>query len=106
MESTMYRCLLIPALLLAPAAQASEAPLGKAQVGKVQVEQAAPIAAVSFRISSWGRPIDSWEVRADGSVRHVTRVSDEGAPFTTYRLEHREFTVTADDYARIVALAA
>jgi hypothetical protein len=32
-------------------------------------------------------------------------VSDEGAPFQTYRLEHRAFTITADDYARIVAMA-
>ena len=92
--------LLLPLLLGAACADAKEGAAGKAQV-----MSAAPIAAVSFRISSWGRPIDTWEVRADGSASHVTRVSDEGAPFQTYRLEHREFTITAEDYARVVALA-
>lgn len=92
--------LLVPLLLGAACADAKEGPVGKAQLA-----EAAPVAAVSFRISSWGRPIDSWEVRADGSASHVTRVSDEGAPFQVYRLEHREFTISADDYARIVAMA-
>ena len=94
----MYRTLLVVPLLLAAAcADAKQSGVVKAQ--------GAPVAAVAFRISSWGRPIDSWEVRSDGSARHVTRVSDEGAAFTRYRLEHREFTITAEDYARLVALA-
>src|SRR5690242_8775548 len=92
--------LLLPLLLGAACADAKDGTVGKAQAA-----QAGPIAAVSFRISSWGRPIDSWEVHADGSASHVTMVSDEGADFQTYRLEHREFTVTADDYARLVAMA-
>jgi hypothetical protein len=97
----MYRMLLLLLLLLGGAcADAKDGAIGKAQAA-----QAGPIAAVSFHISSWGRPIDSWAVRADGSASHVTMVSDEGASFQTYRLEHREFTITADDYARIVALA-
>jgi hypothetical protein len=89
--------LLAPLLLGAACADAKDGAIGKAP--------AAPVAAVAFRISSWGRPIDSWEVRADGSASHVAMVSDEGAPFTTYRLEHREFTITPEDYARVVALA-
>jgi hypothetical protein len=96
----MYRTLLLlPLLLGAACVEAKDGPVGKAQA------QGAPIAAVSFRISSWGRPIDSWEVRADGAASLVTMVSDEGAPFQTYRLEHREFTITADDFARVAALA-
>jgi hypothetical protein len=67
--------------------------------------EAEPPAAIAFRISSWGRPIDSWVVRADGSASHVTMVSDEGAPFQTYRLEHRAFAIAADDYTRLVAMA-
>ena len=94
----MYRILLLASVLLATAASAKDGAVGKAQA-------AAPVAAVAFRISSWGRPIDSWEIRADGSASHVTRVSDEGAPFTNYRLEHRQFTISADDYARVVAFA-
>ncbi len=105
----MVRTLLILPLLLAAGAP-TVAQVGKALVGTGPVEkglaaQPSPIAAVSFRISSWGRPIDSWEVRADGSASHVTMVSDEGASFRTYRLEHREFTITPDDYARIAAMA-
>jgi len=92
--------LLAPLALSAACADAADGPGGKAQVA-----QAAPIAAVAFRISSWGRPIDSWEVRADGSASHVTMVSDEGAPFQVYRLEHRQFTIPTDDYARVVAMA-
>lgn len=96
----MYRSLLLVPAALATAALANDGPVGKAQVA-----QAGPIAAVSFHISSWGRPIDSWEVRADGSASHVTMVSDEGAPFGAYRLEHREFAITAEDFARVVAMA-
>jgi hypothetical protein len=61
---------------------------------------------IAFAISSWGRPIDSWEVRADGTARHVKRVSEAGADFRTYRLEHREFTVVPADFRRLAAIAA
>jgi hypothetical protein len=98
METPMYRTLLLAPVLFATAANATDGAVGKAQA-------TVPVAAVAFRISSRGRPIDGWEVRADGSASHVTRVSDEGEPFTSYRLEHREFTVSAEDYARLVALA-
>jgi len=62
--------------------------------------------AIAFDISSWGRPIDSWEVRADGTASHVKMVQDEGAPFRTYRLEHREFAVPPADFARLAGMAA
>jgi hypothetical protein len=95
----MHRSLLlVPLLLTASAACAEQSPVGKAKV--------APIEAIAFRISSWGRPIDSWDVRADGTAHHVTMVTDEGAPFRTYRLEHREFTISADDFARLAATVA
>lgn len=92
--------LLAPLVLAAACADAGDGPGGKAQVARAD-----PIAAVAFRISSWGRPIDSWEVHADGSASHVTMVSEEGAPFQTYRLEHREFTIAPADFARLAALA-
>ena len=95
----MYRSLLLtPLLLLASAACAEPTSVGKAQ--------AAPIESIAFRISSWGRPIDSWEVRADGTAHHAKMVSEAGAPFGTYRLEHREFTITADDFAQLAAIVA
>ena len=94
----MYRKLpLIPVLLAAGAACAQGT--GKAPANAAQVE------AIAFLISSWGRPIDNWEVRADGTARHATMVTDEGAPFTTYRLEHRAFTIAPEDFARLAAIA-
>ena len=61
---------------------------------------------IAFEINSWGRPIDSWRVAADGSGAHVKMVQDEGADFRTYRLEHRQFTVSPEDYARLADMAA
>jgi len=91
-----------PAVMLAPLLLAACA---TADAG-AQSGQAAEYDSIGFAISSWGRPIDSWEVRADGTARHVKRVSDEGADFRTYRLEHREFTVAPADFRRLAAIAA
>ncbi len=62
--------------------------------------------AIAFEIKSWGRPIDSWEVHADGTASHVKMVSEQGADFRTYKLEHRAFEVSAADYARLAAIGA
>jgi hypothetical protein len=62
--------------------------------------------AIAFAMNSWGRPIDSWDITADGRVRYVEAKSDAGAPFGTYRLEHREFAVGPAGFARIAAIAA
>ena len=94
----MFRRLLVVPLLLAAG------PLHK-QAAPAGLAVEAPIEEIGFEISSWGRPIDSWEVRADGSAHHATMVSQPGAPFGHYRLEHREFTIEPADYARLVALA-
>src|SRR6478735_9368919 len=94
----MFRRLMLVPLLLA-AAPLHKQPAPAAQAGEAPIEQ------IGFEIGSWGRPIDSWEVRADGSAHHATMVSLPGAPFGQYRLEHREFTIEPADYARLVALA-
>ena len=93
----MRRAAMLAPLLLSACATADAG----AQAG-----QAAEYDSIGFAISSWGRPIDSWQVRADGTARHVKRVSDEGADFRTYRLEHREFTVPPADFRRLAAIAA
>jgi hypothetical protein len=59
--------------------------------------------AIAFEINSWGRPLGSWEARADGTVRHL---EVEGSVFGAHTNEHRAFTVDAADYARLAALAA
>ena len=62
--------------------------------------------AIGFEINSWGRPIDRWDVSADGTAHYVEAAFDEGADFYTYRLEHREFTLAPTEWARLAALAA
>lgn len=58
---------------------------------------------IAFEINSWGRPLGSWEVHADGTVRHLEIV---GSPFGTHRREYREFAIDAAAYAQLAALAA
>lgn len=91
-----------PAVMLAPLLLAACA---TADAGE-QPGAAAESDSIGFAISSWGRPIDSWEVHADGTAQHVKRVSDEGASFRTYRLEYREFAVAPADFRRLAAIAA
>ena len=59
--------------------------------------------AIAFEISSWGRPLGSWQVAADGTVHH-TRI--DGSPFGAHRVEQRAFTIDAAGYARLAAIAA
>jgi len=61
--------------------------------------------AIAFEINSWGQPIDSWEVRADGTARHAQKVPEGSPRSATYRLEHREFTVEAGEFARLAEMA-
>ena len=78
-----------------------------AQASNTPSASAAPAyEAIAFRISSWGRPIDSWEVRADGTATHAQMVDDDPSSFTSYQLEHREFRVRPMEYDSLVALAA
>jgi hypothetical protein len=93
----MHRALLLALLLAGCATSPAEA------------QSVAPVPGleqVAFEIKSWGRPIDGWDIHADGTARHVKRVSDEGAGFNTYRLEHREFAVDQATWERLSALAA
>ena len=93
----MFRTLLLTALLLtACSVDAKEGAVGKAQ--------AAPAyETIAFEIKSWGHVIRSWDVGADGTVRHV---KIDGSPFADHRLEHRTFAVEPADFARLATLAA
>ena len=62
--------------------------------------------AIAFEINSWGQPIGSWEVRADGTGRHAKRLSEGSPRSASYRLEHREFTVGAGEFARLAEMAS
>ena len=69
-------------------------------------EPAAPPAALAFEVKSWGALIHSWSVGADGAATAVSRQSKSGSPWPPYTLEHRRFTLSAADLARVQALAA
>jgi len=89
----MYRAFLLALLPLTACAAAG-----------VEAGTAAPAyEAIAFDINSWGRPIGSWEVHADGTVRHH---KSEGSVFAAHRIEHRDFTVDSAAYARLAAIAA
>jgi hypothetical protein len=62
--------------------------------------------AIALEINSWGRPIDSWEVRADGTGLHAKRIAEGSPRSASYRLEHREFTVEAGEFARLAEMAS
>jgi hypothetical protein len=59
--------------------------------------------AIAFDINSWGRPLGSWEVHADGTVRHH---QTEGSGFGAHQIEHRDFTIDSAAYAKLAAMAA
>ena len=87
----MYRALLLTLLPLSACASAETAPESPAYE------------AIAFDINSWGRPMGSWEVHADGTVRHH---KVEGSVFGAHKIEHRDFTIDGTAYARLAAIAA
>ena len=72
----------------------------------VPLEPADPPAALAFEVKSWGALIHSWSVAADGAATAVTRQSKSGSPWPPYTLEHRRFTLSAADLAKLQSLAA
>lgn len=59
----------------------------------------------AFEVKSWGAPVHSWIVLADGAATSIVRVSDSGGPFPPYALEHRRFALSSDALARLRSLA-
>ena len=72
----------------------------------VPAEPAAPPAALAFEVKSWGALVHSWSVAADGAATAVKRQSKSGSPWPPYTLEHRRFTLSSADHAKLQALAA
>ena len=84
-------------------------PLACALLGACQTvpaEPPAPPAALAFEVKSWGALIHSWSVAADGAATAVTRQSKSGSPWPPYTLEHRGFTLSAAEVAKVQSLAA
>jgi hypothetical protein len=79
-------------------------PLAACTTADAEAETVAPAyEAIAFDINTWGRPMGSWEVHADGRVRHL---KVEGSVFGARTNERREFTVDGAAYARLAAIAA
>ena len=84
-------------------------PLACALLGACQTVPSEPApgpASLAFEVKSWGALIHSWSVGADGAATAVSRQSKSGSPWPPYTLEHRRFTLSAADLAKLQALAA
>ncbi len=57
---------------------------------------------VAFEVRSWGRPLTSWRLLADGSGSWTEAVHDEGAPLDEYRLVWHEVAAGEDEYRQVV----
>jgi hypothetical protein len=65
-----------------------------------------PPERIALVLKSWGAPVHSWTVEADGTGTSVTRVSPSGSPWPPYALEHRRFVLPAASLARLQALVS
>lgn len=68
-------------------------------------QHSVPPEAISFEVKSWGAPIHSWSVAADGSATSIVRQSETGSPRPPYTLEHRRFVLSPETASRLRALA-
>lgn len=59
---------------------------------------------VAFEVSSWGRPVTSWRVLADGSGSWTETVTREGAPPGEYDLVWHEFAAGEKGYREVVTI--
>jgi hypothetical protein len=78
-------------------------PLAACTTADAGAQGAAAYEAIAFDISTWGRPLGSWEVHADGTVSHH---KTEGSVFNAHKVEHRAFTVDGAAFRRLAAIAA
>lgn len=56
---------------------------------------------IVFEVRSWGRPVTSWRLLADGSGSWTEAVREDGAPPEDYRLVWHEVAASEDGYRRV-----
>lgn len=56
---------------------------------------------IAFEVKSWGRPVSSWRLLADGSGSWTETVAGSGGPPDAYRLVWHEFAAGADGYRQV-----
>lgn len=61
---------------------------------------------VAFELKSWGVPIDSWSVSADGTGEWVETLRTEGQGFRDYHLARHPLHLTPAQVAQVVRAAA
>lgn len=59
---------------------------------------------IAFEVRSWGEPVTSWRLLADGSGSWTEAVRDDGAPLGDHRLVWHEFAAGADGYRQVEAI--
>lgn len=65
------------------------------------MEGAQPPERIAMSLTSWGRPVGNWSVEANGRGTYTERVSANYAPYGPYRLDHHEFDVGPEGFARL-----
>jgi len=59
---------------------------------------------IAFEVKSWGQPVTSWRLLADGSGSWTETVHDDGAPPGGYRLVWHEFAAGANGYQQVESI--
>jgi hypothetical protein len=59
---------------------------------------------IAFEVKSWGQPVTSWRLLADGSGSWTEAIRDEGTPLGDYRLVWHEFAAGADGYQQVESI--
>lgn len=93
-----------PILILA--ASALLAACAPAAVAELAPAAAPANAAIAFERKSWGKPVASWQVSADGEGRYTVSRDAPSGNFREYDLVTKRFSVAPQDYARLGALLA
>ena len=56
---------------------------------------------IAFEVKSWGQPVTSWRLLADGSGSWTETVREEPAPIGEYRLAWHEFAAGEHGYRQV-----
>lgn len=65
------------------------------------MDGAQPPDRIAMSLTSWGRSVGSWSIEADGKGIYTERVSANYTPYGPYRLDHHEFDVGPNEFARL-----
>lgn len=61
---------------------------------------------ISLEVKSWGRPVSSWRLLADGSGSWTETVASDGSPRNEYTLVWHEFRAGPEGYGQVEAIVS